>query len=74
MIVRRHDFSIFSDYSDPTRIERLAAYIVRAAHGHAYDPMDFQKRYLAGLAVKRRVRIGKTAGRVYQFNQTRKTK
>lgn len=41
---------------DPRKVERLTRYIVRHAHLHATDPLDYQRRYLAGLRFQMRLR------------------
>ncbi len=62
--------SLFVHWSDtPTPAERLSAYLIRVAPVHAADQTEHLRRYLAGLAVKRRVRIGKQAGRVIQLRR-----
>lgn len=40
-------------------VNRKAAYYRRSAQERDDDPMEFQRRYMAGLAVQRRVTYGR---------------
>ena len=60
---------IFTVYE--SNAESVADYYVRSALIRATDAAEFNRRHLAGLAVQKRVRIGKTAGRVVQLPQRR---
>ena len=58
---------IFTVYE--SNAESVADYYVRSALIRATDATEFNRRHLAGLAVQKRVRIGKTAGRVIQLHR-----
>lgn len=48
---------VLVDYTEP--MAKLTEYMERSAKRHASDPDEFKRRYLAGLAVQKRVRQGK---------------
>lgn len=53
---------VVTDYTD--NVAKESAYLRRAAEYRACDPTEFNRRYLAGLAVQKRARQGKRKNNV----------
>lgn len=56
---------------DPRKVERMERYLRDYARLHALDPLEHQRRYLAGLLVKAKVRRHRSAASVTDITTAR---